>query len=115
MHAHQPGGRMLIGVLRHSARSLRYALCRLPVVRHLRCAGLRRLTPLRGGRSRGTAIVRWYWEEFLTRHRKEVRGRAMELGATETIVRIGGAAVTSAEAMDLAGHASEVRVVADLS
>lgn len=106
---------MLTTALRPLARSLRYALCRLPGVRQLRCAAFRRLTPMREGRPRGTPIVRWYWEAFLNTHRADVRGRALELGATKTLTRIGGSTVTSVEALDLAGHAGEVSVVADLS
>ncbi len=105
----------MIAALKGSARSLRNAVYRLPGVRHLRCVGFRRLAPLRGGRPRGTPIVRYYWDDFLTRHRESVRGVALEVGTTETLRRVGGSAVARADAMDLADHVEDVRVVADLS
>lgn len=90
-------------------------LMRLPVVRRLRAVQLRRLRPLSDGRQRGTPIVRYYWAQFLEEHRADIRGDALEVGTTDTIRRYGGAALTSAEAIDIAPHSPEVTVVADLS
>lgn len=86
----------------------------LPVIRHIRALQLRRLRPLAGGRQRGEPVVRYYWEQFLCAHRADLRGRCLEIGTTQTIRRLGGAAVSHAEAMDL-GPREGVTVVADLS
>ena len=51
----------------------------------------------------------------MERHRADMRGRALEIGTTETIRKYGDAAVTQAEALDLERHSPEVTVVADLS
>jgi hypothetical protein len=90
-------------------------LLALPVVRRLRCIQLRRLGPLAGGRQRGLPIVRYYWDRFLEDHRADIRGRALEIGGTDTIRRYGGEALTTAEAIDLARHSPEITVVADLT
>jgi SAM-dependent methyltransferase len=86
-----------------------------PIIRHLRAIQFRRLRPLRAGKSHGTHVTRYYWAQFLEQHRADIRGRALEIGATDTIRQYGGAAVTQAEALDLTPHSPEVTVVADLS
>jgi SAM-dependent methyltransferase len=86
-----------------------------PVVRHLRMLALRRLTPLHRGQAWGTPVVRYYWAEFLETHRDAVHGRGLEIGTTETLRQYGGAALTAAEALDLAPHSDEVTVCADLA
>ena len=91
-----------------------FVLGRLPLVRGLRGRQLRRLAPLASGRPRGTAIVRFYWERFLERHRADVAGRCLEVGSTLTVSRIGGGAVASAECLDMVARPG-VDVVADLS
>lgn len=101
--------------LRRIAGSRRTAWMTLPVVRRLRCMQFRRLRPLGEGRQAGTPIVRHYWARFLEEHRRDLRGRALEIGTTATIRRYGGAAIGRAEAIDLTAHSSEVTVVADLS
>jgi hypothetical protein len=95
-------------------QNLRPRVARLPLVRQLRCAQFRRLRPLADGRQRGLPIVRYYWAEFLDKHRADIRGRGLEVGTTETIRHYGGPALERAEAIDLAPH-SEVTVVADLT
>ena len=90
-------------------------VARLPVVRQLRCAQLRRLRPLANGRQRGLPIVRHYWAHFLESHGADIRGRGLEIGTTKTIRLYGGSALTGADAIDLAQHNPEVTVVADLT
>jgi SAM-dependent methyltransferase len=75
----------------------------------------RRLRPFGNGRKLGTPVVRYYWAEFLEKHRADIRGRGLEIGVTTTIKQYGGQALTQADALDLAAHSPEVRVVADLS
>jgi hypothetical protein len=100
---------------RVNVADVRAVVARLPLVRQLRCAQLRRLRPLRNGRQRGLPIVRYYWAQFLEGHRADIRGRGLEIGTTETIRRYGGSALTGTDAIDLAPHNPEVTVVADLT
>lgn len=86
-----------------------------PLIRHLRTMQLRRLRPLGNGRSHGLSIIRYYWADFLDQHRADIRGHALEIGETTTIRQYGGDAIAQADALDLAAHSPEVRVVADLS
>lgn len=88
---------------------------RLPLVRQLLCARFRRLRPLGDGRQEGVPIVRYYWANFLERHRSDIRGRGLEIGGTWTIRQYGGAALTAAEGIDLAPHSPEITVIADLT
>jgi SAM-dependent methyltransferase len=92
-----------------------------PIIRYVRCLQFRRLRPLRDaailrdGRFYGMPIVRYYWAEFLEKHRADIRGRGLEIGTTETLRQYGGPALTEAEAIDVMAHSSEVKVVADLT
>jgi SAM-dependent methyltransferase len=86
-----------------------------PLVRQVRTLRLRRLQPLGKGRSAGLSVIRYYWADFLEQHRADIRGRALEIGETATIRAYGGAALTQADALDLAVHSPEVTVVGDLS
>jgi SAM-dependent methyltransferase len=91
-----------------------HSLGRLPLIRTWRGGHLRRLQPLAGGRQRGMPVIRYYWEQFLGVHRADLRGRALEIGSTLTLQRIGGAAVTRAEALDLTARAG-IDIVADIT
>jgi len=75
----------------------------------------RRLQPLDSGRSSGLSVIRYYWADFLERYQADIQGRALEIGETTTIRQYGGARLTQADALDLAAHSPEVKVVADLS
>lgn len=86
-----------------------------PLLRHLRTIPFRRLQPFGGGRSSGLSIIRYYWADFLEQHQADIRGHALEIGETTTIRQYGGDQLTQADALDLAAHTPEVRVVADLS
>ncbi|MBX3010096.1 MAG: hypothetical protein KF832_01270 [Caldilineaceae bacterium] len=86
-----------------------------PLLRQLRATRLRRLQPLDGGRSQGLSIIRYYWAAFLEQYQADIRGHALEIGETTTIRQYGGERLTQADALDLAPHSPEVRVVADLS
>jgi SAM-dependent methyltransferase len=107
--------RSALAVPHRAARRWRTAWKRLPLVRQLRCVAFRRLEPLGGGRQAGTAVVRHYWAQFLLEHRGDIRGRALEVGATSTIRRYGGPSLLRADAIDLSRHGEHVTVVADLS
>lgn len=87
-----------------------------PLIRHLRSFQFRRLQPLRNGHlPYGTSVVRYYWAQFLEKHQPDIQGRGLEIGTTETLRCYGGQALTQADALDLAPHSPEVKVVADLS
>ncbi len=86
-----------------------------PLLRHFRALRLRRLQPLAGGRSNELSIIRYYWADFLERHRTDIRGRGLEIGETATLRAYGGEELTAADALDLAAHSPEVRLVANLS
>src|SRR5262249_16646651 len=113
----------LVQHLRQSALGRLYRMCRalgarwmsLPLVRHLRWLGPRRLRPLGKGQQRGTPIVRRYWAQFLQQHRHDIQGDALEIGTTATIRQYGGGAMTRADAIDLEAHSPEITIVADLS
>lgn len=85
---------------------------RVPWVRGARGLQLRRMHPLAGGRTRGTAIVRRYWDDFLDRHSADIHGRCLEVGSADAIRRFGHAA--HAQVLDLTAR-DGVDVVADLS
>lgn len=86
-----------------------------PLVRHWRTLQFRRLRPFDDGQSSGLSVIRYYWADFLEHHRADIKGRALEVGETSTIRAFGGEAVTQPEALDLAAHSSDVKVVADLA
>ncbi len=86
-----------------------------PLIRQWRTLRYRRLQPVGGGKSAGLSTIRYYWADFLEQHKADVRGRVLEIGETATVRAYGGDAITQADALDLAAHSPEVRVVADLS
>jgi SAM-dependent methyltransferase len=96
-------------------RGLRLMWMGFPLLRQLRSLQFRRLRPLGNGQQGGTPIVRYYWDKFLTQHKADIRGIALEIGTTDTIRRYGGQAITRADAIDLYPHSPEVTCVADLS
>ncbi len=97
------------------ARRLKLRWWGFPLFRQLRCLQFRRLRPIGDGKQRGTPIVRYYWNRFLTQHQADIRGTALEVGTTDTIRRYGDQAVINADAIDLFPHSPEVTIVADLS
>ena len=86
-----------------------------PLVRQLRTTRFRRQQPVDGGQSDQLSIIRYYWADFLEEHRDDIHGHGLEIGETTTLHAYGGAQLTQADALDLAAHSPEVRVVADLS
>ena len=86
-----------------------------PLIRQLRAMRFRRLTPLDGGKKNGLSVIRYYWAAFLDKHQADIRGHALEVEETTILRQYGGSAVTQADAIDLAAHHEDVKVVADLS
>ena len=70
-------------------------------------------TPFDETTVRGLLPVRGYWDRFLKSHRDDIRGVALEIGNTDLTRGIGGAAVTRADALDVA-PAPGIAIVADL-
>jgi SAM-dependent methyltransferase len=113
-----------LDVRHHQLRSMYHPFRRWlswPLIRHLRCLQFRRLRPLRNAHIfrdnhfYGIPIVRYYWAGFLEKYQADIRGRALEIGTTETIRQYGGSALTQAEAIDVTAHSDEVTVIADLT
>ncbi|MEK8019971.1 MAG: hypothetical protein VSS75_024120 [Candidatus Parabeggiatoa sp.] len=94
---------------------LYWAIYKTLPIRYLRAAQFRSLHPLGNGKLRGTAIVRYYWDQYLHKHQADIRGRGLEIGTTTTIRRFGGQALTQADAIDVLAHSPEVKIVGDLS
>jgi SAM-dependent methyltransferase len=88
---------------------------RWPWSRAWRGMQLWRLRPIDGGKSAGLSTIRYYWADFLEQHCGDIRGHVLEIGETTTVRLYGGDRITQADALDLAAHSPEVRVVADLS
>lgn len=86
-----------------------------PVLRNLRAMQFRRMAPFGKGKSGGLSIIRYYWADFLEQHAADIKGRALEVEETVILRDYGGERVTQAEAIDLATHHDEVKVVADLA
>ncbi len=86
-----------------------------PGIRQLRALRFRRLQPLNSGQSTGLSVIRYYWADFLERYHADIQGHALEIGETTTIRQYGGDRLKQADALDLAAHSPEVKVVADLS
>jgi SAM-dependent methyltransferase len=84
-------------------------------MRQLRCLQFRRLAPLHDGCQQGTPIVRLYWARFLERWRTDIRGSALEIGATNSLRKYGGPDLARADVLDLSRHNPEITVVADLT
>ena len=113
----------------HGMRVLRAALERLPdpLERRVRSARawqrshavrmgrLRRTTPLdpSWGAGRGTPVDRIYIEEFLERHRADIRGRALEVKSPWYLDRY-REAVEKVEILDLDASNPRATIVADL-
>ncbi|NJN82024.1 MAG: class I SAM-dependent methyltransferase [Caldilineaceae bacterium] len=85
-----------------------------PLIRQARSLALRRLVPFGEGRSDQISVIRYYWADFLHRHQSDIQGHVLEIGDTSTVERVGGAAVTQADALDLTAHQPNVRIVGDL-
>ena len=98
----------------HQVRQNRHWLS-WPLVRHLRTLQFRRLRPFNGGQSSGLSVIRYYWADFLEHHQLDIKGRVLEVGETSTIRAFGGENISHPEALDLAAHSPEVKVIADLA
>jgi SAM-dependent methyltransferase len=78
---------------------------------------LRRTRPVSDdwGFDRGTPIDRFFFEEFLEEHRKDVRGDVLELKDARYATRLGGERVDRAHVLDVDESNPEATVIADLA
>ena len=67
------------------------------------------------GSDRGRPIDRWYIERFLERHRRDVRGRVLEVAERTYTEWYGDGAVTSSDILYAADGLPEATVVGDLT
>ena len=76
----------------------------VPAVGAVRFGDLRRVTPICRdfGQERGQAVDRHYVEDFLERHRGDIRGHVLEIGDRSYTTRFGGAAVTQSDVLHAA-------------
>jgi SAM-dependent methyltransferase len=77
---------------------------------------LRRTTPLSEawGSDRGTPVDRYYIEQFLDRHRADIRGRVLEVRDSRYASRF-GTGVTAVDVLDVEASNPRATIVADLS
>lgn len=82
-----------------------------------RWGDLRRLEPIDAywGFRRGQPIDRYYIENFLARHARDIRGRVLEIADRKYTERYGGDRVTRSDVLDIEGENREATIVADLT
>ena len=87
-----------------------------PRVGHVEFGDLRRLAPVSPvfALDRGFPIERYYIEQFLSRHRADIHGRALEFGDTFYLDKFGGSAVTDREVFSYV-PAPRATIVGDLA
>jgi hypothetical protein len=87
-----------------------------PPIGRVKFGSLRRLTPISRawGFDRGGAIDRYYIEQFLARHRADIRGRVLELQDAGYTRRFGDDRVTQNDVLDLSQENPHATLVADL-
>jgi SAM-dependent methyltransferase len=88
-----------------------------PPVGAVRFGSLRRTTPLsrRWGHERGQAVDRYYIENFLEEHRRDIRGRVLEVGDASYTRRFGGDGVTKSDVIHVTEGNPHATIVADLA
>lgn len=67
------------------------------------------------GYDRGTPIDRFYIEDFLTRHRADVKGRVLEVQEDDYSRRFGGSAVTHQDVLNLDSSNPKATIIGDLA
>lgn len=120
MHSLRGVGRGLSGQLRQRLRQIPFAR---PAVKRFRrlirpawLGTLRRTTPLSTvwGADRGTPLDRFYIDRFLEEHRRDIRGRILEVGDSRYTDRFASEVVTS-DVVDLDRANRQATIIADLA
>jgi SAM-dependent methyltransferase len=101
-------------------RSTRRALVRatrFPPVGTVDLGDLRRLEPVSRswGGDRGLPVDRYYIEQFLAAHSRDIRGRVLEIGDNEYTLRFGGSRVEKSEILHAAPGNPRATYVDDLA
>ena len=88
-----------------------------PPLGRVRFGSLRRLTPISRdfGADRGQSIDRYYIEDFLDRHRTDIRGRVLEVANNSYTTRFGGDKVTTSDVLHVQEGNPEATIVANLA
>ena len=83
----------------------------------LNLGDLRRVTPIDSsfGLNRGQPVDRHYIEDFLERHRRDIRGHVLEVAEDAYTLRFGGSQVTKSDILHVDGSNERATVVADLA
>lgn len=83
----------------------------------VRFGSLRRVTPIsrRWGMDRGRPLDRYYIENFLERHRMDVRGRVLEVGDPTYTLRYGGERVTRSDVLHVTEGNPVATIIGDLA
>jgi SAM-dependent methyltransferase len=92
-------------------------LIQWPPIGHVRLGALDRTRPVDSnyGWDRGTPVDRFYIDDFLTTHVRDVRGRVLEVGGDDYTVRFGGDRVTRSDVLHAPPGGAEATIVADLA
>jgi hypothetical protein len=96
---------------------IREPLLRWWRVRRVRWGSLRRLKPVSPvfGFDRGLPIDRYYIEDFLQRHREDIRGHVLEIGDPGYTLKFGGPKVSRTDVLHALPGNQEATLVGDLA
>jgi hypothetical protein len=88
-----------------------------PAVGMVKFGDLRRVMPLSRhfGFDRGSPIDRYYIENFLAKHSKDIRGRVLEIGDNAYSRQFGGAQVTKSDVLHVHDGNPTATIIADLT
>jgi SAM-dependent methyltransferase len=88
-----------------------------PPIGWVRFGSLRRVTPISAvfGLDRGTAVDRYYIENFLARHAFDIHGHVLEIADRAYTTRFGGDRVTHSDVLHVQEGNAEATIVADLT
>src|SRR3954462_14787404 len=86
-----------------------------PAPGHVRFGDLRRTTPIASdfGYGRGGPVDRYYIESFLEQHRRDVRGRVLEVGDASYTHRFGSPSVARVDVLHVDPEAGGADFVGD--
>lgn len=109
-------GKKLFASVYYWFRTQTERLFRKPVG-SVRWGDLRKLKPISSvfGFDRGQCIDRYYIENFLTRHSKDIRGHLLEIGDNDYTKKFGGARVSRSDVLQVKPGNANATIVADLT
>jgi SAM-dependent methyltransferase len=103
-------------VTSRAVRKLRSLMLR-PAVGRIDFGDLRRVHPISTdwGFDRGTVIDRYFIDQFMRRHGRDVRGRVLEIGTDEMTRKYGASRVVQSDVLHVANSGPPVTMVGDLA